>query len=552
MHPVTAQVLTQRGMRTPEEARQFLRPGPDQLHDAFLFRDMERAIAILLDAIKRGERIAVYGDYDVDGVTATTVLMRTLRFLDADVIAFIPERLREGYGLSADALMRLHAEGCRVVVTVDNGTTRPDEIAAAREAGLEVIVTDHHEPGPQLPDCPLVNPKRADTRYPFAALAGCGVAFKLAVALVERSGRMQSDTFKRLLPDLIAVVALGTVADVMPLVDENRSLVSLGLKALKATRHEGLRALLEVSRCTRKPLVPSDVSFRIGPRINAAGRLGSASLALDLLLCEEPERAAELAEQLDEGNRERQKIQREQWNDARVRAEKQVAESDRSSVVLADSGWHPGVIGIVAARTTEAFDRPAALISIEGDRARGSARSFGHVQLHQALAACDDLLLTHGGHAAAAGFTLESSKIEAFAEAFDAAVRDQGDAADQPREVDAELPLDAVSAALAAELELLAPFGNGNREPVFCAFGVKTAGKIRRVGAQESHLSFYAASERSSVRAIGFNQAGKHDLLAGRFDLSFVVRRRDGQDPVEIVVRDIVACPNPDEAPITM
>ena len=540
VHAVTAQVLTRRGLSDPEEARRFLRPGPDQLHDPFLFRDMREAVGLITTAIRAERRIAVYGDYDVDGVTATAVLMRTLQLLCADVTAFIPDRIREGYGLSAEALLRLHDEGCGLVVTVDNGTSRADEIAAARAHGLDIVVTDHHEPGDALPRCPVINPKRRDTTYPFAALAGCGVAFKLATALAEETGRNNTDAFRRLLPDLLALVAIGTVADVVPLVNENRSLVALGLKALQATRAPGLRALIEVARCTRKPITPSDIGFRLGPRINAAGRLGSAGLALDLLMCHDDKIAAQLAKRLDDGNRERQQVQREQWEQASERARAMLEERSLPALVMSDPGWHPGVIGIVAARAAETFHVPAALISVEGDESRGSARSFGHVRLHEALAECSAHLLSHGGHAAAAGFTLKTKDIEPFNEAFLAAVAAQGDAPDEPRRVDAELPIDAISVPLASELELLAPFGAGNREPLFCAYNVRAAGRSKRVGNQERHLSFYAATDRRSVRAVAFNQADREDLLANRFDLAFVLRRREGPDPVEIVVRDIV------------
>ena len=313
VHPVTAQVLARRGFREVSEAKRFLRPAADQLHDPALFRDMGRAIERLDPAVTAGKKIAIYGDYDVDGVSATAVLARTLALLGAKPRPFIPDRMADGYGLSEDALLRLADEGCDMVVTVDNGTSRADEIAAAERRGLPVVVTDHHEPGPTLPTCPVINPKLADSRYPFSGLAGCGVAFKLATALVERRGMLQSAAFRALLPDLLAIVAIGTVADVVPLIDENRSIVHLGLKALTATKHAGLRALLRVARCDRRPVSPSDVAFRIGPRINAAGRLGSAHTALDLLLCgTDEDEGRRLAEQLDQGNRERQKIERAQ------------------------------------------------------------------------------------------------------------------------------------------------------------------------------------------------------------------------------------------------
>jgi len=537
LHPVTAQVLAGRGVGDLQAARSFLRPGPADLHDPGRFRDMERAVACLAEAIGAGQRIAVYGDYDVDGVCATTVMTRVLTLLDAEVRTFIPHRVTDGYGLNGDALQRLHEDGCAVVVTVDNGSTRAAEIARAQASGMRLIVTDHHEIGATLPSCPVINPKRPDTTYPFGELAGCGVAFKLAVALAEHMGRTQQGAFRRLLPDLMAAVAMGTVADVVPLRDENRTLVALGLQALSATRHAGLRALLEVARCAGRTVRTTDVAFRIGPRINAAGRLGSAELALELLLCEEAERAGSLAQQLDAGNRERQRIERAQAEEAFAQAERYAP--DDPALVLGGVGWHPGVIGIVAARVAETFHKPAALISIDGNDARGSARSFSAIRLHEVLDRCAAHLLSHGGHANAAGFTLDPKDIEPFRAAFLEAVAAQGPEPEAPREVDAELPLDAVSTPLAAEIETLQPFGTGNPEPLFCAFGVRAAGQPRRTGPGERHLAFHAATDRSSVRAIAFGRAGDEHLLVGRFDLAFALRRRQGAEP-EIHVREIL------------
>jgi len=541
VHPVTAHVLLARGFETPGEARGFLHADVDGLHDPSRMRDLDAAVERIEAAVARGERIAIYGDYDVDGVCATVVLARVLRALGADVTPFIPHRVRDGYGLSGDALERLYVEGCRLVVTVDNGITRAAEIAQARERGLDVVVTDHHEPGDDLPPCPVVDPKRHDDDYPFKGLAGCGVAFKVAWALADRRGPGFAASFRSMVPDLLAVVAIGTVADVVPLLDENRILVRGGLKALSGTKHAGLRALLQVSRCDGRALRASDVGFRIGPRINAAGRLDSAHLALDLLLCEETERAQELARQLDAGNRERQRIERRQAEEAFAQAESQVGSEDAPAIVLAKDEWHPGVIGIVAARVAERYGRPAALIALDGEEGKGSARSFGDVRLHEALAACTDHLRTHGGHALAAGFTIDPSRVEAFRESFVEAIRGQRGAEPGPRVVDAELPLDAIHRSLANEIALLQPFGCDNDEPLFCAHGVRAAGRPRRVGADGQHLVFYAAGGRNSWRAVAFKQADRAPLLDGPFDMAFCLRTRDDAEGVELHVREIRA-----------
>ncbi|MCZ6785577.1 MAG: single-stranded-DNA-specific exonuclease RecJ, partial [Planctomycetota bacterium] len=383
IHPVTAQILAARGYTSADDARRFLTPGPDRLHDPMLLRDMDRGVQEVDGALRDGLQIAIYGDYDVDGVCATAVLFRALGAMGGRVRAFIPHRVSEGYGLNGDALLRLKEEGCDLVVTVDNGTTRVDEVAAAARNGLAVVVTDHHEPGEALPDCAVINPKRADSLYPFNGLAGCGVAFKLVCALAQRRGVLNEEPFKALLPDLLALVAIGTVADVVPLTDENRSLVAMGLAALNKTDHPGLRALMDVSNCRDRIVRTTDIAFRLGPRINAAGRLDSAKLSLDLLLCQDPVAAPDLAFRLDEANRERQRLERRQSETAIERGRAALEKEDLPALVLADAEWHPGLIGIVAMRVAETCSKPVVCIAIDGDTARGSARSFGGVRLHE-------------------------------------------------------------------------------------------------------------------------------------------------------------------------
>jgi len=541
LHPVTAHVLLGRGIATEEQARRFLRPGPEAFHDPRLMKDMDLATDVIAREIDEGGRIAVYGDYDVDGVCGTAILLRGLSALGAEAPrGFIPHRVADGYGLRADALRRLRLEGCALVVTVDNGTTRAAEIAEAEAEGLKVVVTDHHEATGDLPRCPLLNPKRPDGAYPFKGLAGCGVALKLVLALAERMGRLPQESFKAILPDLLALAAIGTVADVVPLRDENRALVATGLRALASTKHAGMKALLEVARCAGRPVKARDVGFRIGPRINAAGRIGSAEAPLELFLCDDPARAKEIAEALEAGNRERQRIERDHTEEALALAEREIA-ADPPAFVLAREGWHPGVIGIVAARIAETYDRPAALVAIEAGQGRGSARSFGAVRLHEALERCDAHLLSHGGHAKAAGFTLRAEEFGAFREAFLGAITAQGGAASGPKPVDAELPLDALSGPLAAELEMLEPFGSGNEDPLFCAFDVRAAGEPRRTGPGERQITFYAATDRNSVKATAPLGLFPEDALKGRFDIAFFVRKREGPgEPCEIRIRELV------------
>jgi single-stranded-DNA-specific exonuclease len=536
IHPVTAQVLASRGFAEPAAARRFLHAGTELLREPETLPDLPEAAALLAEAVHAGQRIAVYGDYDVDGVCGTAILVRALRALGAEVVPFIPHRVQDGYGLNLASLERLRAEGCQVVVTVDNGSTRAAEIAAAQAQGLRIVVTDHHEVVPPAPPCLVVNPKRSDRPYPFPGLAGCGVAWKLAMALLRRAARMEKD----LVAELMALAAIGTVADVVPLLDENRAIVALGLRALAATKRPGLRALLEVAECARRPVSAVDIAFRIGPRINAAGRVGSAGLALDTLLEEDASKAAKLARALDEGNRERQRIERTHSGQAFAEAERLVAAGTPAALVLASAEWHPGVIGIVAARVAETFRRPAALICIEGESARGSARSFGGVRLHEALEACSEHLLTHGGHAFAAGFTMRAGRIDDFRGAFVRAVGAQAPGAAGPALVDAELPLEAITPSLVSEIASLAPFGTDNPEPVFHARGLSLAGRPQRMGAEERHLAFHARSGRACYRAVAFHRAGEEDSLRGRFDLSFTLRPREGPEAAELHVREIV------------
>ncbi|MEE8104415.1 MAG: single-stranded-DNA-specific exonuclease RecJ [Planctomycetota bacterium] len=541
LHPVTAQLLVTRGYDTVEHAKRFLSPRLEQLHAPGELKDMDRAVAKIVAAIENRQRIAIYGDYDVDGVCSTAVLMRALEALGAKPKAFIPHRVHDGYGLNGAALKRLRDDGIDLVVTVDNGTTRAAEIAEARESGMEMVVTDHHEPNGDLPDCPVVNPKRADASYPFSGLAGCGVAFKLAQALASQMEAEKSPEFRALWPDLLALVAIGTVADIVPLLDENRVIVRAGLQALAATKQPGLKALLKVARLDGRRVFARDIGFKIGPRINAAGRIGTAQLALDLLLCDDDTEAAELAGKLDAANRERQQMERRQSDEAMERAQAEIEATNAPALVLADESWHAGLVGIIAMRVAEKFERPTICIAIDGEIARGSARSFGGVFLHDALNDCTEHLLSHGGHAFAAGCTIQPENIDAFRTAFVAAVEKQPRDAGGPQEVDAELPIDAIHASLAGEIDRFRPFGAGNPEPVFCACGVRAAGKPRRLGAAEKHLSFYAAGEQQSLRAIAFSQADSEPLLKAPVDLAYVLRPGQGADSIELQVRRIVA-----------
>src|SRR6185312_3118828 len=407
---IVARLLCQRGLSDPDLASRFLNPQLAQLHDPFALADMRVAVERILAAIERKERIAVHGDYDVDGVTSTVILRRALEMLGADVVHFIPERLKDGYGLQPAAIERLHAEGVALIVSVDCGIRGADAARRARELGVDLIITDHHEPDTELPPAlAVIIPKRHDCTYPDKYLAGVGVALKLVQALCRRAGR------ENLLPGFIKVAAIGTLADVVPLVGENRVIAKLGLDLLTKGPHKvGLRALLDVSGLAGKTIDSYHIGFMVAPRVNAAGRMSTPDLAARLLLANDETMADEargLAQQLDGEN-----VKRQEEEAGILAAAKKIVQTDpdvgaRSVLVVAGDGWHRGVIGIVASKLVDAFHRPAIVLSIDGDLAHGSCRSIPHFDLLAALERCADLLVRFGGHKQAAGLILEAARI---------------------------------------------------------------------------------------------------------------------------------------------
>ncbi|MHC5036722.1 MAG: single-stranded-DNA-specific exonuclease RecJ [Planctomycetota bacterium] len=544
LYPLTARLLLNRGFRDPSEAARFLHPKLEDLHDPFSMKDMTPAVSRLRDALFKKERILVLGDFDADGVTSTALLIRLLRQLHGDVGYHIPQRLEEGYGLHEETMERLAAEGTSLLVSVDAGITAGKAVAKARSLGMDVIITDHHEPAGPLPECTaVIDPKREDETYPFRDLSGVGVAFKLAWALVKdvSSFRPEAAELKGFLWESLGLVALGTVADVVPLSGENRILVKHGLKALAATRNPGERALLMVAG-TEKPGA-GDLAFRLGPRINAAGRLGDSRLGVDTLLSDSFESALERAKTLDRMNRRRQEIEREIFDQAHGRV---LAEGmDREpAIVLEGDQWHAGVIGIVAAKLADAFSRPVVLIALQGDEGRGSARSIPSLDIHKALGRCAENLLSFGGHAQAAGMTLSRERLGSFRDDFQQTVADSLSEEDLvPRlAVEAEVSLSDLNNAFLSELDLFPPFGKGNPEPVLGIRGGSVAGKPKRLGARRNHLSFYYRQGDLAYRAIAFGFGDRAPGLEGaRADLAFVptINRFRGRETLELRVEDI-------------
>jgi single-stranded-DNA-specific exonuclease len=531
---VTARVLVRRGLHEPAAASAFLAAEPPR-HDPLLLGDMSAAVERIRAAVERNERICVHGDYDVDGICATAVAVLALRELGADVTWHLPSRFDEGYGLAGVTLERLAADGVRLVITVDCGITAVDEIAAARARGLDVIVTDHHRPGDTLPDCPVVATRPSS--YPFPELCGTGVVHKLAEALLGAEHPA--------LARELDLVALATIADVVPLLDENRALAGHGLKRLARTRRIGLRALMRSARVDPAAVDASSVGFRLAPRINAAGRLHHAGTALTLLLTDDQREADELAARLEELNRERQAVEERMLREASARIGAWPAEKRRRrGYVLWDEGWHEGVIGIVASRLVERFGRPVVMIAGTGDGWKGSGRSVAAFDLHGALAACSGHLQRYGGHRAAAGLSIETDQLESFARAFaehaDAVLSDD----DLVREVvvDAVVPASALTLPLAHELDRLAPFGLGNPNVTLLVAGVEAVDPST-VG-EGKHLRFRIRQRgRDGGTAIAFGQGRALDRVrdGGRFDIAFRLEENhwNGSVAPQLVVREI-------------
>jgi single-stranded-DNA-specific exonuclease len=536
---VTAAVLARRGLADPDAAGRFLAaelPG----HDPLLLGDMAVASERIRKALEEGKRICVHGDYDVDGICATALATLVLRELGADVAWHLPSRFEEGYGVSTDTLSRLADDGVGLVLTVDCGITAVDEVAEARERGLEVVVTDHHRPGDTLPDCPVVATRPSS--YPFPELCGTGVAHKLGEALLGADHPVVRRN--------LDLVALATIADVVPLQDENRALAAAGLRTLAATPRPGLQALMRSSRVDPAAVDAGAVAFRLAPRINAAGRLGRPDVALELVLTEDGDEARRLAEQLEELNRDRQAVEERILREA-VAAVEAMPEPRRRrrAYVLWREDWHEGVIGIVASRLVERFRRPIVLITRSSEGWKGSGRSISQFDLHGALAACAEHLERFGGHRAAAGLAIDESRIDAFAEAFAA----HADACLAPDDLVEVVRVDAVVSArdltleLAEELGRLAPFGLGNPEvtllvPATQAVTPATVGDGK-------HLRFRVRQRgRDAGSAIAFGQGSHLDRLraAGLFDVAFRLQENhwNGTVAPQLVVRRIFDTPD--------
>src|SRR5712691_9566901 len=532
---ITASVLVRRGYGDPDAARAFL-AGEQPLHDPFLLGDMGQAVERIRAAVAAGKRICVHGDYDADGICATVLAVLVLRELGAEVEWHLPSRFDEGYGVSGQTLERLADEGCGLVLTVDCGITALEEVARARELGLDVVVTDHHRPAEQVPTCPIVATRPSD--YPFTELCGTGVVYKLGQALLGAD----SDALRRHLD----LVALATIADVVPLVGENRSLVTAGLRTLARTQRPGLQALMKVARVDPAIVDAGHVGFRLAPRINAAGRLGHPRAALELLLTGDRDEARRLADRLEELNRDRQAVEDKILRAAIAQVEEwPEAKRGRRAYVVWGEDWHEGVIGIVASRLVERYHRPVVLIAGTDGLWKGSGRSIPSFDLHGALGACSTFLERFGGHRAAAGLSITPERVEPFAEAF--AARAEGLLGPEDlvpaTVVDAVLPRGAkLTLELCEELRALAPFGLANPDVTLLAPGCEL-GELATVG-DGKHLRFRVHRDGSDAGgAIAFGQGTKLDRYrrAGHYDVAFRLQENhwNGTVSPQLVVRRV-------------
>jgi single-stranded-DNA-specific exonuclease len=519
--PVVAQLLLNRGFREATAARQFLDAPLTGLHPPHALPGAAAAAERLWAAARDGRKITVYGDYDVDGVTGTAILLQALTLLGAAVDFYVPNRLEEGYGLKADALRQIAAGGTKVVVTVDCGICACDEADESRRLGMELIVTDHHEFIARLPAADvLVHPRLPGHEYPFGGLSGAGVAFKVAWLLCQlaEGGERVSPRLREFLLDAVAMAALGLVADVVPLHDENRVYVRHGLRRLADKPTVGLAALLEAAGLAGKPVRAEDVGFKLAPRLNAAGRLGCARLVVELLTTGSPQRAKDLATYLESQNQQRQIIERRIAAQARDLAS-DVPHRDAPALVLSGGDWHAGVIGIVAGRLAEQLGRPVLLIAGGADGVcPGSGRSIPGFKLHEALAHCGEHLVSHGGHAAAAGFRVAPDQIDRLRERFcEYAARHFPAGPPAPALIlDAEVPLSTLTPGLLTQIDRLEPYGAQNRRPRFLAADLEIIGEPRRIGGGERHLTFRVKQGSTSMRCIAWGLADRLDeLLSG-------------------------------------
>ena len=539
---IIAQILINRGVQTFDEARYFLKPTLDDLHDPFMMQDMDAAIDRIVQAIDQSESIMVFGDYDVDGTTATTLIYLVLRTLTDRVSYYIPDRLKEGYGLSDQGMEVAKQRGVTLIISVDCGITANREIDLAGTNGIDVIVVDHHVPGDTLPAGQAVlNPKRDDCRYPFKELCGVGLAYKVSQALAHRL-----ELHPEVIDSHLDLVALGTTADIVPLQDENRVLTKYGLSTLHQTDKVGLQALIRAAGMKEKELSTGQVVFGLAPRINAAGRMGDANRVVKLLTTEDYGEAEALAEELNTENTRRRQQDASAFEEAKQMIEDDPFLREADGIVLSSDQWHPGIIGIVASRIVETYSRPTVIIAINGDSGRGSGRTMGDFHLYNALKDCDDLLEQFGGHHHAAGLSISTDRIPDFRQRFHDVVSRKATPLDfiPTLPVDTEIEFEEVTPRLMRLLKMLAPFGPENRHPVMVSRDLSLVGQPNVIGSDRRNLKFRVRQGSHVLEAIGFGMAEYADQLRAKPDqvsLAYALEENtwNGKTTIQLRVKDI-------------
>jgi single-stranded-DNA-specific exonuclease len=546
--PIVAQLLLNRGVSPNQPCELFLSPQLKDLHAPGLLPDANTAAGAIVESIRSHEKIALYGDYDVDGITGVAILWHVLHLAGADVRFYVPHRIEEGYGLNLEASKRLIAEGVQLIVTIDCGITAVEVADEVRGAGAKLIITDHHAFHGKLPRAEAIVHPGVGEGYPNRDLCGAGVAFKLAWAIAQEvSGaeRVRPE-FRRLLLEMLPLAALGTIADVVPVLDENRIITKHGLKGLISTSLPGLRALMESAGLSENKVTGYDVGFKLAPRINASGRMGHARLAVELFTRADTDRAREIAMYLEEHNRSRQATERRILKQALAMIEDgDLANDARRAIVLAMDGWHAGVIGIVAARIVDRYHRPTVMIALAEGVGQGSGRSIQHFDLEDALAACEEDLISYGGHAMAAGLRIAADRVESFTERFVALANNRltGDDLVPKLRLDAEVTLDALDLPTAQAIEEIGPFGVGNPKPRLATGWVELADEPRCVGRNGEHLQASFVQQGVRVRAIGFGLASVAEDLKQhrRCQVAFapIINEFNGRRSVEMQMLDL-------------
>ena len=545
---VLADLLVRRSFKSAEEAAHFLDPRLSQLHDPDQLPGLPEAIQRIVKAIKENEKVVIFGDYDVDGLSSTALLYEFFSFVGKSPGTYIPDRLTEGYGLNVASVRALAQEGVDLIITVDNGSTAFEAAQMAADYKIDLVIIDHHLLDEELPVAnAIVNPWRPNSQYPFKDLAGVGVTFKVVWALCQHFSRDKkvSPEFRSFMLDALAYVALGTVADVVPLLGENRIFVHYGLMALEGSTRPGLSELVRVAKSRGGELNSEAIAFRIAPLLNAAGRMGKSDQALALLISKCSHEAQVLRRHLEKDNEQRKQIEREIHKEVRQEVLQSFNLDRDRAIVLARQGWHPGVIGIVASKIVDEFYRPTLLICLDGEEGKGSARSISQVSIREALEESSHCLQGFGGHAMAAGVRIEAQRVEELRHSLNQAVAvDPKDMVPQVK-VDGEYPLSQWSVEVLRDIQRLAPFGEGNREPRFGLKGGSVAGNPKILGKTEEHLTFILSDQRTSLRAVAFGQARfLEPLTKNKKDLKFIyqpfINTFRGANNVEVRVEKIL------------